>query len=384
MPFSGSTFTLPVGATGQVAGNIVQSATWNAIHADLNTGLTQLMAQLVSTPGNRNVLFSNGSLDIWQRGAGSSASIAVAASTTAYTADRWYVTTGANQASVISAATALSNSSVVAGKVLRNAGQTGVTAYTFGYPLEVADIVRMLGQKVSLSCIVKAGANWSPTNGTLTASLYTGTAAAAKRGGGFTGETQVLTVSTNLTVSVTTAIAATSTVIVPTTTTQAELQFTWTPVGTAGADDSITIDDVQLEANLSVSTWTPTNFDIVPFTVCLADCKRHYKKTFPYGTAPAQSAGLVGALVEVTQGVSKLGVLWTFESVELRANPSVTTYNPQGATANWQDITAAASLAATIDTTTTSNSPKTIYIGGATVAAIDHQVFIHVTASSGI
>src|SRR6516225_8915203 len=46
--------------------------------------------------GNRNVLI-NGAFDIQQRGAGGSLSIGVSASTTAYTFDRWCISTGTNQ-----------------------------------------------------------------------------------------------------------------------------------------------------------------------------------------------------------------------------------------------------------------------------------------------
>ena len=65
MPFTGSTFTLPIGSINATPGAIVQSATWNAIHVDLNTGLTQTMAQLIATPTTRNILVVNGSLDAW-------------------------------------------------------------------------------------------------------------------------------------------------------------------------------------------------------------------------------------------------------------------------------------------------------------------------------
>lgn len=385
MPFTGSTFTLPVGATTAVAGNIVQSATWNAIHSDLNTGLTMLMSQLVSDISLRNILLDNGGFEIWQRGAGSSASIAVVASTTVYTADRWYLAAGANEASVVSAVAGLSNGSNLAAKVLKNAGQTGTTPYTFGYPLDNIEIAVLHGNKLSLSCLVKAGANWSPTNGTLNVAFYTGTGSPAKRGAGFTGETQVFTSSINLTVGGSAvALAVTSTVIVPVNTTQAELQFTWTPVGTAGADDSVTIDDVQVESNLSATTWTPTNFDRAPFRISLVGCKRHYKKTFPYSVAPAQNGGLPGAVVVVTNAASKFGYAWNFGDIELRATGAVTTYNPLGASANWQDISGAASLNATVDTTSASNCSKMIFVGGATAAATDRQIMIHITADAGI
>ena len=168
MPFSGTTFTLPAGATTQVPGNIVQSATWNSINSDLNMGLTQVMSQLAGTSSFRNCLWANGGFEVWQRGAGSASSISVAASTTAYTSDRWYLTTGALQAHVVSAVAGMIGNSQLAAKVLRTAGQTGVTALTFGYPLSTDSIVRIQGDKVSFSCLVKTGANWSPTNGTLT------------------------------------------------------------------------------------------------------------------------------------------------------------------------------------------------------------------------
>jgi len=35
---------------------------------------------------------------------------------------------------------------------------------------------------------------------------------------------------------------------------QSEVQFNWTPVGTAGADDSFTVDDVQIEIVSSASS----------------------------------------------------------------------------------------------------------------------------------
>src|SRR5258706_9764201 len=110
----------------------------------------------------RNILMDSGSVEVWQRGAGATASIAVSASTTAYTADRWYVITGVNQASVIAAVTGLTNASNLAAKITRNNAQTGVTAYTFGLPLDTHGVVRMRGSKVAIRAVFQAGANWSP------------------------------------------------------------------------------------------------------------------------------------------------------------------------------------------------------------------------------
>jgi len=327
----------------------------------------------------RNVI-DNGGFEVWQRGAGSSSSFAVGASSTAYTADRWYVTTGANEASVISAVTGLVNglgsNSNIAAKMLRNNGQTGTTAYIFGYPLDTDELLRLRGQKVSLQVVAKAGANWSPASGTLTVNFYVGTGAVGKRGGGFTSETTVLTGSVNLAVSTQGIITATSAATVPTTATQGELQFTWTPVGTAGADDSIQIDDVQLETGVFASL-----FERLPFDFLLPKLKRHYRKTFPYGTAPVQNGALAGSLGVVSAAAAQTGYLWG-DSIPMRVTPTITTYNPTQANANWRDQTAAADLAVTVDTN--NPSPEHVLIIAAAAAAANHLIYIHAQADAGI
>lgn len=386
MPFSGSTFTGVSGSTSAAPGQIVQSAVWNNINTDYATALTMLMSQLVSSITNRNALWANGGLEVWQRGAGSSASIAVAATTTAYTADRWYLATGANGASVVSAQTGLTAASALCARVRKNAAQTGTAQTYFAYPLDTNEIARLRNNKVSFSCSVQAGANWSPTSGTLTVILYTGTGAVGKRGGTpYTGETTVLSIATNLTAGgAVTTISGSSSVVVPSTTTQAELQFTWTPVGTAGAADDFSVDDVELESQLSASTWTPTNYDRVPFSQMLAACKRHYQKTFEYsiaasaGTNSAQS--IIGANAVATQRLAGLWIL----PVELRTTPTVTTYIPfTGSSANWYDYGASTSVA--VNVTASVIGTKAIYITSTTSGSTTNNMcMIHAQADAGI
>lgn len=386
MPFSGTTYTNVAGATTAAAGQTVQSATWNNIHTDQGTALTQLMSQLVTEISLRNIMRANGSADVWQRGAGGTASIAVASAATAYTADRWYLTNGASLASVVSATTALSNASILACKVLRNAGNTAAVAQVFGYPLDTDEIIQMRGSKITLTGLIKAGANWSPTNGTLTIALYVGTGAVAKRGAGFTNETTVLSIATNLTAGGSaTAISGTSSAIVPATSTQAEVQFTWTPAGTAGADDSFTFDDIQLECDLSSTTWTPTTYDRLPFQTQLQLCKRFYQKTFPYTVAPAQSAGIPGSLAYVSAANQSVNIYWQYP-VELRATAAVTTFNTSAANANWRDNTAAADITVSVDSAIGS-SPKGILIYGVTAtgtSGVSHLIYIQAAADASI
>lgn len=386
MPFSGTTYTYPSGATSAAPGLIVQSAVWNNIHTDSATALTMLMSQLVVMMTDRNALNANGSFEVWQRGAGAAASIAVAASTTAYTADRWYIATGANQAHTISAQTGLSTQSRLSCRVQRNASETGVTALTFGYPFDLDEIYRLRGSEVSVGFLAQAGANWSPVSGTLTIAFYTGTGAVAKRGAGFTGEVTVFSIATNLTAGgAVTTISGESSVIVPTNATQAEVQFTWTPVGTAGANDYVDIDDVQIEPQLSTSTWTPTKFDRISFDEMLYHCKRHYQKTFSYNIAPVQNAGFPGALVTYVQVAATMIGLWWQYPVEMRATASNTTFNPAATANSWINASVSVSVGVSIDTTQ-SQSSKGIFIHSANTSspAAGTRMYIHVVADAGI
>jgi len=388
MPFSGNTFTNVSGATTAVAGDIIQSATWDNIHTDYATAFTQLMSQMTSMETCRNALYMNGGFEVWQRGAGSSASISVAATTLAYTADRWYLQTGAVQACVVSAQAPLAGNykgSNLSGRVIRTAGQTGTTAIVFAYPLDTDEIARLLGNKVSFTATVQAGATWSPTSGTLTVNLYVGTAAVSKRNATpYAGETTALTIATNLTAGgAAVTITGASSAVIPTTTTCAELQFTWTPTGTAGATDSITIDNVQLEPQVSGSTWTITDFDFLPFWFMYSACQRHYYKSFNYGVAPAQAAGGSGAWMFGSQVANiQFAVQMNFPVI-MRVTASVTSFNPTNANANWNNFTSTADITASIDPNTRV-SPSQVVITGVSVSAAAQNVGIHITASAGI
>lgn len=332
-----------------------------------NSGLNKFMVlsylpplAFVDRPSFRNVII-NGGMEIWQRGAGDSASMPVGASATAYTADRWYMSTNANQAYTVNRAGPLSVRSRASAAPQRNAGQTGTGTIVFAYPLTTEEVTRLRGTKASLSFLAAGAANWSPTSGTITATFYVGTGAEGRRGAGFTSETTVLTGSVNVPTSgVVQSFAQTSAAVVPTTATQGEIRFTWVPVGTAGAADACFFDDVQLEA-----TATPTEFEYAPFGFMLRECQRHYAKTFAYNTAPAQNAGVAGSVstdkdmtawhvgldIDIAAAFSALGggdpvrrspnnnnvyggVLYWRYPVKMRVSPTVTTFNPSNTNSN--------------------------------------------------
>lgn len=373
------------GGTGQSAKttqNEMDAATANKfVTADLlwNTKLRG---------GWRNIVGANGGLEVWQRHAGGSASIAVPASTTVYTADRWYLATGANQASVVSQQAGLIDGSRYCARVQRNAGQTGIGGMTFGFPLETNEVARMRGKNVSCRLVVRAGANWSPTNGTINVRFYTGTGAEAKRGGGFTNEVQHLngTVSVNLTAGGAAVLIASGSgaVTVPANATQGELQLTWTPTGTAGADDWFEIDDVDLRAGEPVID----QFERRPFEDELRACMRHFQKSFDYSVAPAQNAGANGSVVWRTTAT---GAVVTDSperqlTVPMRNFPTGISYNPSAANAEARNTTDAADCSATAVNVGGLNFGSTVRIQTtANVgAAVNELIRCHYTLDGGI
>lgn len=382
MPFNLVTgvFTPPAGATSAATGQVIQSAVWNTVHSDLSSGLTTVMQYLQSVPSFVNFMAPNGGCNIWQRGAGNTASITVAQSSTVYVNDRFYLATGATQACNVAAVVGLTTGAPVAhsAQITRTSGQTGVSALIYGYPFDTDEINRMRGNKVTLSFTASTGANWSPANGAFTCTFYTGTGAASKRGAGFTNEATVVAIAATLVAGAgATTFTGTSTISIPTNSTQAEVQLAWTPVGTAGAADIITVDDFIL-----VSGTIPIPFEDIPFDTSLAMCRRHYNKTFQYSVAPAQAAGIAGALEAIIPVAnSATGVIWPFP-VQMRTTPAITTFDTTAATANWHNLTTAATVVATVDATVVSQDR--VFISSATVAAASNLLAIHATADSGI
>jgi hypothetical protein len=327
----------------------------------------------------KNILI-NPDFDIWQRGAGDSAIIVFPASSSTYGPDRWYVGSGANEAGTVSASGIVVGGSRHSALVERTAGQTGTSPMNFGQALTTDQMIQMQGRAVTISGWAIAGANFSPTNGTVTIKLYVGTSSEAKRGGGFTGETLVASASLNLMSGGVPAAAQkfTATGTVPFLSTQGEFRFEWTPVGTAGAQDYVAFQQCKLEIGNQA-----TAFQAVQFADELARCQRFYWKTFPYATAPAQNTGSsTGALQGVqAAGAGANGFFGNFPlPTRMRVVGSVITYNPLAANANARNADAAAD--ATIGTAPSSETTIAFSITTAGGSAAGQRNVVHVTIDS--
>ncbi|MBV8939399.1 MAG: hypothetical protein JO089_06130, partial [Alphaproteobacteria bacterium] len=107
-------------------------------------------------------------------------------------------------------------------------------------------------------------------------------------------------------------------------------------------------------------------------------CQRFFEKSFAPGTAPAQSAGTADAVSVVSQAAATFGGGVSFKVQKAKA-PSVTTYNPSAANANWRDATNGADRTATVGTI----GQNGFQITGASGAAGANNL-IHYFANGGL
>lgn len=366
------------------SGTLVTSS--SGVPSILALGSTQTLVGVASaTPAaayipGRNMII-NGDFKVWQRGAGGTAVIAVGASTTAYTADRWQLLTNANQASTVTQNSFYTSGGDFCAQVQRNNAQTGTGVMRFCTSLTL-DMCNSPGNfnggVVTLSFKAFAGANFSPTSRNITVTVYSGTGTSNKSGinGAFTGSATIISQTQSISNSVVTNYSFTSSAI-GATVTQLAVEFSWTPVGTAGAADTVDFTDVQLELS---PVQTP--FDRRNFNEVLLACQRFYWKSFAYNIAPAQaSTSLIGAITYLVQVASTTAGDATRVQfpVQMLSAPTVVFYNPANSNTKWYDESIATDSGASsaINTSASSFSAKNPQV--ATDLA-SYQVSIHASA----
>jgi hypothetical protein len=259
--------------------------------------------------------------------------------------------------------------------VQRNSGQTGTGLLTFACALDADMIAALRGSFVAMSVTLRAGSNFSSASSALQIRLSIGTGSTlGANAGAYTSQTDAIDTTLTITTS-SVRYTATSSAIFPTATGQAVVQVTYTPAGTASTNDYFEIDDLQFELGT-----IPTTFDRRPFATEVRQCQRYYQKTFPYGTAPAQTGGNTGALAvyDQTGATGTFGTTFPFKAT-MRIAPTITTYNPGAGNANWRDTTNSADRTVTVDTASDGSVPLT---GASGVAAATMR--IHIAADAEI
>ena len=137
---------------------------------------------------------------------------------------------------------------------------------------------------------------------------------------------------------------------------------------------SCRISNVNVEPGMIAHEFVP-----LPPSALLQAAQRRYKKTFPIGTAPAQNAGLAGALctpaASATAGT--LSIQWP---LAMSKSPTITTYNPSAANANWRDVTGASDAVVLVDPSTAKGATG-VQIGEQTTAlTVGNNYCIHAVA----
>ena len=224
--------------------------------------------------GTRNFII-NGGLQIWERGT-SFASTGNGSNN--YTADRFWVSHNNTSNLTVSQqdGTGAGIGVQYCARVQRNSGSSATNGIRFGTSLEATDVIRMRGEKLTLSYYARAGADYSPTSNALGLYLYTGTDVDPNpntfAGGswnntvGLVNTTSTLTTSWQRFTHTTAAVSSTANAII--------LQFNASETGTAGANDYFEMTGVQLEVGEQA-----TPFEHRSVGDELAKCQRYFLST---------------------------------------------------------------------------------------------------------
>jgi hypothetical protein len=208
----------------------------------------------------------NGAFEIWQRGTSFTTGIGLGNS---FTADRMHCYRDSN----VGNATTSRVSSNLPGfeyaiKLQRNSGTTETNALNLRYTLENKDSAPLIGKTVTFSFYAKAGANASSSSYRSVIATGVGVDQPVYSFTSYTGVSDVTYTLTSF------WQRFSQTFFVPQSATQIGIENKWTPTGTAGADDSVQITGLQLEAS---SVATPFRRNSPSIQAELAACQRYFQ-----------------------------------------------------------------------------------------------------------
>ena len=206
-------------------------------------------------PSRKNIII-NGGFDVWQRGTSGG-------TVNTYLADRWESGGGGALSQDRQVATSGDDFNYSL-RVQRPSTETHGWS-VIGTTLEELDSLPLRGKTLTFSCLIKVGANYSPTSSQL--GMGIGSSTIANRSWRYLGNvTEQKTVTTSW-------VRYSVTVTIPTDSKQVGCGFVCSPTGTAGADDWFEIANAQLEVGS-----TATDFEHRSYGEELALCQRYYQK----------------------------------------------------------------------------------------------------------
>jgi hypothetical protein len=315
--------------------------------ADSST-TTGLRYQPTMAAGKNAII--NGGFEIWQRGTSFSSNPSQAC------ADRWF-----SGRSSVAGATFSRQTSDLTGfnykmRVQRDSGNSATNAIFLNQSVENLNSAPFIDRPVTLSFYAKAGANYSAASSGLAVSILSGT--------GTDQNLMLVAITGQATVASSTVTLTTSWQRFQITGTSASsakqlfASFTFTPVGTAGADDFYEITGVQLEVGSIATAFTNAGGTIQGE---LAACQRYYYR----------NNNLSGATFGLGQAYSITNALGTIPfPTSMRINP--TALEQTGTAANYglsiANLTFNDCTAVPVFNTANVNSASVVFISTGVIA----------------
>jgi hypothetical protein len=330
---------------------------------DTNGTINLLTSSTLSSSAGKNPII-NGGMDIWQRGT------SAIGTNYNYAADRWLIFRGSFAAGM----TASRQTSVPEGlryalRLARDSGNTGTQNLEFRYALETADSIRFQNKTVTWSFWARAGANWSAA--TANFGLYTGTGtdqATTNVVGLWTGSANPITQNVALTTS---WVRYSYTATISATATQIGLSGSYTPTGTAGANDWIEFTGMQLELGSTATTFSRAGGTIQGE---LAACRYYYKRV-------TGSANGVGSFTNFGTASSTTQITTTYnDNTPMRIVPSSVDF----ASVAVSDINNARINASSVAIDTTFSTPTTFVLNLAVSGATQYRPYTTLSQSGAI
>jgi hypothetical protein len=333
----------------------------NNLDADLLDGY---QASDIFSPSIFADALVNGSMMVWQRGTSGSCPVG----TRTYHADRWW--TNPAGAAVTCARTTSTPTGAISKYAKLITGAASVTTCEIAGQRIESNLIPYIKSLILVSALVK-----NDTGASLTLELQLGTATVEDNFASVTAQSanslDPITSGASARISFPVIVSGYSGID-----NGLEVKFVAPSGSLDSVGKSITITEIQIDRATTFSY-----FRFRPFTEEHLRCQRYYRKTFPYGTAPAQNVGSVaGALHSLSVGQQsgnpRAAVHWQFP-VPMRSAPTVVTFNPNSAASSWDEIGGGSNPAATV----TGEGDCGAFIYSATNAGVN-LLAIHATAES--
>jgi hypothetical protein len=309
---------LPPGSAGQVLTLVTSGPSlvpaWGAVGAGTVTGVTAGAGlSTTSAGGSGGVINSSGSLFydptqvgwsfrnrlinsgmvVSQWNGANAVTLGVFSAFTNFTVDRWFAWLNSSGTGITAQQVAVQSGGVNYALQIQRAAASGTTIQTnVAQVIETNNVVDLQGKTITLQFRAQAGSNFSAAAGQINAQVITGTgtdqSSANFVSDAWSGQAVAAALAATLTGSVQTFVL---TVTLPANVTQIGVRFSWSWVGTAGANDYVRITDVEVVPG----TWLASQvvFERPPIWQQIVACQRYFWPWVPSSTTTYIGSGVV-------------------------------------------------------------------------------------------